>query len=72
MLQYKKRHKGDFIMNNFFYNNCANSSGECDSRRTAAARRTKGCLAPAPGGEKLVAAVSVIGWLTFIIKFAVV
>ena len=36
------------------------------------AGRKKGCLALAPTGERLIASLSVLGWLTFIIKFAVV
>lgn len=54
-------------MNNSNYTNYANGANGKSGER-----RTKGCLALAPGGEKLIAAMSVIGWLTFIIKFAVV
>ena len=32
----------------------------------------KGYLLLAPGGERLIAAMSVVSWLVFIIKFAVV
>lgn len=60
-------------MNNSNNTNYTNNENVANGvNRVTAARRTKGCLALAPGGEKLVAAVSVIGWLTFIIKFAVV
>ena len=34
--------------------------------------KKKGCLALAPSGECLIASLSVLGWLTFLIKFAIV
>lgn len=40
--------------------------------RTGTVRAKKGYLGLAPGGQKLFAVMSAIGWLTFLIKFAVV
>ena len=42
------------------------------ANNTSTAKRKKGCLALAPSGECLLASLSVLGWLTFIIKFAIV
>jgi hypothetical protein len=47
-----------------------------NSNRTAVQQRTpanaKGCMHLAPGGELIMAAMSVLGWVVFVVKFAVI
>ena len=42
-----------------------------NSRQASRQQDKKGCLALAPTSERIIASLSVIGWLTFIIKFAI-
>ena len=52
--------KGEFVMNN------------TNNTRESRTEEKRGCLALAPTGERLIASLSVLGWLTFLIKFAIV
>lgn len=61
VLYCKKRHKGGAAMQNPNITTTDNSTP-----------KKKGCLALAPSGECLIASLSVLGWLTFLIKFAIV
>ncbi len=40
-------------------------------RTNSETKGKKGCLALAPTSERLIASLSVLGWLTFLIKFAI-
>ena len=42
-----------------------------NSRQESRPQDKKGCLALAPTSERLIASLSVLGWLTFLIKFAI-
>ena len=43
-----------------------------NNTRESRTEEKRGCLALAPTGERLIASLSVLGWLTFFIKFAIV
>ncbi len=45
---------------------------ETPTRRPAQTKTQKGCMHLAPGGEMVMAVMSIIGWLTFLVKFAII